>query len=85
MLTLDNGECIPSDTEVKHVQDLVDGVLKEHPWIFRPLEEFKLSKFEPLTTSVGNDQGILKEVSCVGKIIHTKIESNRGLFNDSYK
>ena len=59
------------------VKVLIDGVLKEHPGIFRPLEEFKLSKLEPLTTSVEDDQGILKEVVRVGKIIHKNTESIR--------
>ena len=75
IVILDNGECIPSDTEVKRVKVLVDGVLKEHTGIFRSLDKFKLSKIWPLTTSVEDDQGMLKEVSRIGKRIHKKIES----------
>ena len=77
MVILDNGECIPSDTEVKRVKVLVDGTLEEHPGIFRPLEEFKLSKLEPFTTSIGDDQGILKDVACVREIIHKNRERIR--------
>ena len=77
MAIIDNEECIPFDTEVKDVKDLLDSVLKDHSGILRPLEELKLSKLGPLTTSEEDDQGILKEFSRVGKIIHKKIESIR--------
>ena len=59
---------------MKRIKLLVDGVLKEHFGVFISLDEFKLSKLGPLTSSVGSDQGMLKEVTRVGKIIHKNME-----------
>ena len=52
------------------VKVLVDGALKEHPGIFRSLDELKIRKFGPLTSSVGTDQGIQNLVDRVITMIH---------------
>jgi len=68
ILVLDNGECIPSDTQIRRTKVMIGGTLRAHSGIYRPIENFKLIKCLPSGSS-GVAAGLAKEVRRVGEVI----------------
>ena len=73
ILVLDNGEFLPSDTEIKRLKVMHRGKLIDHNSIYRRIESFKLRK----ASQVGIDNvaaGILKESERLGGILQRATE-----------
>ena len=68
ILVLDNGECIPSDTQIRRTKVMVGGTLRAHSGMYRPIDNFKLIKCLPSGSS-GVAAGLAKEVRRVGEVI----------------
>jgi len=80
ILVLDNGEFLSNDASVKRIKVRMDGSLRDHPGVFRPIEEFKLKCMTGTdVVSGGSGGGVTNGVRKEAQRLRSIIQKNTSL------